>query len=362
MKNLLQISFVILFVLLCNNILFSQTTEEKPVNVPITEEKKAFPLDVTGSMDVYYQYGFQRAIAPTAFTTRQNSFALGMFNLAFSKTVGKVGVVADLGFGPRMDDFNYNYKGTTISTIKQLYVTYAPTDKLTVTFGSFATHIGYELTEPQKNMNYSMSYMFSYGPYFHTGIKANYAFTKEFSGMIGLFNDTDRKFDVATKGKHVGAQLAYVKDKISVYLNYNGGKADTITDSQFDVVANYNATDKITIGANLTSKTYAIGNSKNTTEKAANFQGAAVYAKFGVADNTSLAIRGEVFQDPKGYLLNINDHTITALTLTGNIKIDNLLIQPELRIDTSSKSGFKDGDGKAIASLPTVLLAATYSF
>jgi Putative beta-barrel porin-2, OmpL-like. bbp2 len=361
MKTLLQIFVVTLLVFLCHNIAVSQTTEEKVVVEQNTEEKKSFPLDVTGSVDTYYQYGFQGVTAPTAFATRNNVFALGMFNLTCTKTVGKVGVTADLGFGPRMDDFNYNYKGTTISTIKQLFVTYAPTDKLTLTFGSFATHIGYELTEPQKNMNYSMAYMFSYGPYFHTGIKANYAFTKELSGMIGLFNDTDRKFD-AGKGKHVGAQLAYVKDKISVYLNYNGGKADTITDHQADLVANYNATDKITIGTNITTKTYAIGNSKNTTEKAANFQGAAVYAKFGVADNTSLAIRGEIFQDPKGYLLGINDQTITALTLTGNIKIDNLLIQPELRIDTSSKSGFKDGDGKATASLPTVLLAATYSF
>jgi Putative beta-barrel porin-2, OmpL-like. bbp2 len=358
MKAVLQLLYAIAFISVFSTTIVAQDTEATPTAAP-AEEKKSFPLDVSGSMDTYYQYGFQGAVAPTAFTTRNNSFALGMFNLMFSKTIGKVGVTADCGFGPRMDDFNYNYKGTTLSILKQLFVTYAPNDKLTVTFGNFSTHIGYELTEPQKNMNYSMSYMYSYGPYFHTGIKANYAFTKEFSGMVGVFNDTDRKFD-AFASKHIGGQLAYVKDKVSIYLNYNGGKADTIIDHQADLVVNYTVTDNLMLGANLTNKTYKITEGKS--DRTVNFSAAALYAKVGVAPNASLAFRGEIFQDAKGHILGITDQTITALTLTGNIKLDNLLIQPELRVDTSSKPFFKDGDGKATQSLPTVLVAATYSF
>jgi hypothetical protein len=46
--------------------------------------------------------------------------------------------------------------------IKQLFVDYAATDNLTVTAGSWTTHVGYELLDAPENDIYSMSYAFSY--------------------------------------------------------------------------------------------------------------------------------------------------------------------------------------------------------
>jgi hypothetical protein len=47
-----------------------------------------------------------------------------------------------------------------------LFIDYAATDKLTLTAGSWGTHIGYELLDAPENDIYSMSYAFSYGPFY----------------------------------------------------------------------------------------------------------------------------------------------------------------------------------------------------
>ena len=81
-------------------------------------------------------------------------------------------MVADLGFGKRAEEFSYNDEATRFA-IKQLYLTYAPWENVKFTAGSWATHVGYELVDAHLNRNYSMSYMFSNGPFFHTGVKTD---------------------------------------------------------------------------------------------------------------------------------------------------------------------------------------------
>ena len=57
---------------------------------------------------------------------------------------------------PRAKEFAYTDEGIT-QAIKQLYVSYSPAEWLKFTAGSWATHVGYELVDPQLNRNYSMS-------------------------------------------------------------------------------------------------------------------------------------------------------------------------------------------------------------
>jgi hypothetical protein len=152
--------------------------------------EEANPLNITGFVDAYYKYDFGKDASNnrTSFTPAYNNFALGMASVKFDKTLGKVGFVADLGFGPRAKEFSYNDDGVT-AAIKQLYVSYAPSEKFKFTLGSWATHVGYELVDAPGNRNYSMSYMFSYGPFFHTGLKAEYFFGTS-SIMLGIANPT----------------------------------------------------------------------------------------------------------------------------------------------------------------------------
>ena len=136
----------------------------------------------SGSIDGYYRYNFAGKVNNyTSFTNSQNSFELGMASLRADATAlsGKAGATVDLGFGRRAEEFSYNDGATTagkngfltLAAVKQAFVTYAPSTKVKFTMGKFATHVGYELVDAYLNRNYSMSYMFTNGPFSHTGLK-----------------------------------------------------------------------------------------------------------------------------------------------------------------------------------------------
>lgn len=332
--------------------------------VTTAEEESKLPFDISGFVDVYYQYSFIESPVPTSFTEAYNAFALGMANLAFSKEMDKVGFMIDLGVGPRAEVAN-GFAGTTLSAIKQLYVTYAPTDWLKLTAGNFSTHVGYELIDAPLNVNYSMSYMFSYGPFYHTGVKANFTFSESFGGMLGIFNDTDSKLDF-TEGKHIGAQLSFTKGDFSGYLNYLGGKnveADSIfpsiTGHQVDLTAAYQLTEKFGLGLNATVRSNAPSEGDGTS-----WFGAALYAKYAFSDAFTFGFRGEYLGDDDGLILGTTDNSVLALTFSGNLKAGPLTFIPEFRIDLADQEVFTDvsNGGKFTKTAPTLLLAAVYSF
>src|SRR5258706_13919080 len=101
-----------------------------------------------------------------------------------------------------------------------------------------------------------MSYMFSYGPFSHTGLKMDVALSSTAGFMIGVANPTDyisapfeKKFFLAQF--HAGT----ANGKFTAYLNYVGGKdTSKTTQNQLDLVILSKITDKFGIGANGTVK------------------------------------------------------------------------------------------------------------
>ncbi|MCB9035746.1 MAG: porin [Lewinellaceae bacterium] len=334
----------------------------------VPEGESKLPFEVSGFVDVYYAYSFSDKFPsvttrplPTSFTETTNSFSLGMANLVFSKE-GKVGFVADLAVGPRAEVAN-GFSGTTLAAIKQMYVTYSPADWLTFTFGNFGTHVGYEVIDAPANINYSTSYMFSNGPFYHTGLKADVALSENFGAMVGLFDDTDSKFDF-TPGKHFGAQLSYSDDLVGIYLNYIGGKdvegdslSSDVSGHQVDLTATFQLTDELGLGVNATSKTNAVAEGDNTS-----WFGAALYANYAFSELFTLGLRGEYIGDPDGEILGAINGNVLSLTASGNFHIGALTIIPEFRVDHSPNEVFPGDDGKLTQSLPVVLVAAVYSF
>ena len=211
------------------------TAQIASVNSPVADTvssaapevpKKEPALSISGSVDAYYKYDFANTNANgfTSFTQTHNSFSLGMASVKFEHKGNKIGAVADFGFGQRASDFSYNDNGIT-QAIKQLYVSYSPAEWVKFTLGTWATHVGYELLDPQLNRNYSMSYMFTNGPFSHTGLKAE--ITKGKHGfMVGVANPTD--YRVLPTGqinkKFVIAQYSLAaSDKVNIFVNYVGG-------------------------------------------------------------------------------------------------------------------------------------------
>ncbi len=335
---------------LFTNTIFAQDAA-KPAEAP--------PLSIMGHVDAYYRYSTNGVAGKTSYSDAGKGFGFGMANLQLSKDAGKVSFMADVMFGPRAEGTNYYYVGdnsSSLTFIKQLYVAYKPTDKLKFTLGNFMTFVGYELAEASNNLNYSMSYNYTNGPFYHTGLKLDYQFTDKFGGMIGVFNRTDTKLDNGSK--FVGGQLSYVDGPFKIYFNGLSGKEiDSSAVTTLDITTSYQATPKLGLGFNLINK--------STTPEggsAKSWLGTALYVNYAVSDKFLLAARGEYLADSKGALFGINDNAVTAFTISGNFKIDALTIIPEIRFDSASKDIFATDAGKSKGSETSLILAAVYKF
>lgn len=322
---------------------------------------------LTGSVDAYYRYNFHNAKDSgytnnyTSFTNSQNSFELGMASIKVDHSIGKVGASIDLGFGKRAEEFSYNDQDV-LAAIKQAYVTYAPSDKVKFTMGKWATHVGYELVDAYLNRNYSMAYMFSYGPFFHTGLKADFTFGKV-GFMAGITNTPDMLTASFTDKFFIGqVSAASNSGKVKGYLNYVGGKYPSdITTNQFDLVITGTVSDQFSVGYNGT-----VQMAKPEGGESDSWWGSALYLNYDPASTFGLTLRGEYFDDKSGVsgltAASGIATSVFAATLSGNIRIDNFTIIPEFRLDNAKDAIFFKNSGEAIKSTGSFILGATYHF
>jgi hypothetical protein len=337
---------------------------------------------ISGSADIYYRYGFNNyKESPynsyTSFTTSHNSFELGMASVKIEHSIGKVGMVADFGFGRRAEDFSYTDGDPdagkngffSLAAIKQLYLTYAPSDKVKFTFGSWGTHIGYELVDAYLNRNYSMSYLFSWGPFFHTGIKADFTLGAQSGLMLGITNPTDLKTASGLPKMFIGQfSTGTADDKLNLYLNFQGGKyLETERLYQGDITASYAVNSKWGLGFNASYQTRSAKDGEDWGDGVA-WYGAALYVNADPTDWLGITLRGEYFNNDDG-VLNFNSGilggTATSLivpTLSFNFKVNNLTIIPEFRFDNANDEIFLKEDGSGTKSSGAFILAAHYRF
>jgi hypothetical protein len=333
-------------------------------------------LTVTGSLDAYYRFNFQNAKDSgytnnyTSFTNSHNSFELGMASMKAEYTIGKVDGVVDLGFGRRAEEFSYpdgdldqGKNGfLSLAAVKQAYLSYAPSSHVKFTMGKWGTHVGYELLDAYLNRNYSMDYMFSYGPFSHTGIKADFTFGN-CGLMVGITNPPDNATASFAKKYFIGQFSAATSGgKLKGYLNYVGGKDLSETSyNQFDLVVTGTVTDKFNIGYNGTVQTV-----KAKAGDSDSWWGSALYLNFDPCTAFGLTLRGEYFDDKKAVSAGGFGTSIFDVTLSGNIRIDNLTIIPEFRLDSAKDPIFFDKTDRPFLptakSAGTFILGATYHF
>lgn len=303
---------------------------------------------LSGSIDTYFRTNLNSTntpdsgfVAPGTSFANLPGFSLGMFNLVANYEGKKTGFTADLVFGPRGADAVFLSEGSA-NIVNQLFAYWQVNKKVKLTLGNFNTFLGYEVISPTANFNYSTTYMFSNGPFSHTGLKADIDFGKGFTGVVGVFNPTDLT-DFNLTGDYVGGlQLGYSVDKGSSYLNV------LVSDDfyQIDLTTGYQVTDQVYLGLNA------------TTAKDA-FNGAALYAQYATSDDFAIGVRGEYFK------FEGSDTDIFDLTLSANYKIGNLTLIPEIRLDAFSEDVVIPDYSKPMenqSSLASFVLAAVYGF
>lgn len=327
---------------------FAQEGETKP------------KFEFSGTVDAYYRSNLtapngEDAIAPGSSFANLDGFALGMANVIAAYEGEKVGFVADLVFGPRGTDaiFASPMYSATGDIVNQLYVYWNVSDAVTLTFGNFNTFLGYEVISPAANFNYSTSYLFSYGPFSHTGLKADFDLGDDWSAMVAVMNPTDLTELNGTGDYAVGAQLGYSGQFLN-FLYSQGG-------FEVDYTGGFDVTEDFFLGINAAHF--------SQEDDGGSFTGAALYPQYATSDNFTIGLRGEYFMtsdffgDAAGIGSDADgDGSVLALTLTGSATIGDLILKPEIRLDSSAEDAFIDTDSDPTGSLASVLFAAIYSF
>jgi hypothetical protein len=392
-------SIFLLLALLVSTAAFSQDATN-------AEEKTEPTFTISGSIDTYAHttLGLRNAAyneyGPTTSFANLRGFSLGMANIIASYAGEKVGFTADLVFGPRGRAAVFYGSPETGSVtdqriINQMFAYYKLSDAVTLNLGQFNTFVGYEVISPAINPNYSTSYLFSNGPFNHTGLRADFAFGEGMVAKLAIMNPTDMLEWNPVNTYTIGAQIGKTGDAGGIWLNllygdqdgkFKEDQIDTNADDdgfsagslfQVDVTGGWTLSDAVYLGVNASYQTIGEGEvieTDGSIEKAGNdassFMGVALYPKFTLSDAFAVAVRAEYFSIKEGHPLaspiptdDEGAGSIMALTVSGNWKIDGLTIIPELRFDKPSEEGlFYDAEGEEKDSMISLTLAAVYKF
>ena len=338
-------------------------------NLLHAQDDEGTPLTISGSVDTYFRTNINGVNtldvdvdgdgtidetliqSPASSFANQPGFALGMANLVIGMDGEKSGFVADLVFGPRGTDAVFASTTASSSIVNQLYAYLNVSDNVTLTVGNFNTFLGYEVISPTGNFNYSTSYMFSYGPFSHSGLKADITLGDDASLMLGVLNPTDFT-DFNPDGTYYGGVQLGISGQ---YLNVLFGGED-VEYFQVDYTGGFDASEDTYIGINATYNQDL-------------FNGAALYLQQSFSDDFSLGLRGEYFGDEGVGIIGTGE-SIIDLTLSANITAGDLTIIPEVRLDSYSVDDvvITDWDplnptaASTANSLSSFVLAAVYAF
>jgi hypothetical protein len=365
-------------------------------SVSAQDSTKTFSL--SGSVDTYLHTTFNNrnayyddAYAPSTSFADLKGFSLGMVNLIASYSGEKSGFVADVVFGPRGRAAVFG-TASGQAIVNQLYAYYKVSDAVTLNMGQFNTFVGYEVISPAVNFHYSTSYLFSWGPFNHTGLRADFAFGGGWVGKLAIMNPTDIVEFNPVNTYTLGLQIGKTTDAGGVWLNAIYGdqdgklKKEDFTGTfgnesysagslaQIDLTLGYNLSETFYLGFNTSYQGVAVGEVYNdgggiddVDGDGSSFVGAAIYPKLTLSESAAIGLRAEYFKI-SNYHLGIfgldgnGDGSVMEFTLSGNLKAGGLTIIPEIRTDMTSEDSFYDKDGESKDMLLSLNLAAVYKF
>lgn len=358
------------------------------------QEEEEPKLTFSGSIDTYFRTSFNTtndyyggAYAPSTSFADLKGFALGMVNLITSYSGQKAGFTADIVLGPRGQAAVFG-TASGQAIINQAFAFYKFSDKVTLNVGQFNTFLGYEVISPAVNFHYSTSYLFSWGPFNHTGARVDFALDNGIVAKLAVMNPTDIVEFNPVNTYTLGAQIGKTSDAGGIWLNFLYGDQDGTLDKdvaviddtsagklfQADVTLGYNLSSKFYLGFNASMQSVATGelvdgngNIVDAGGESSSFMGFAVYPKITLTENFAIGARAEYFAIKNNHLNIIGlseesgDGNVMEFTVSGNYKAGGLTFIPEVRIDKTSENSFtKESKSKDV--MPSFTLAAVYKF
>lgn len=235
--------------------------------------------------------------------------------------------------------------------VTQAFLQYA-TGPVTIIAGKYVTLAGAEVINSSANSNYSRSILFGYAiPFSHTGVRVSYAATDTLTVIGGVNQGWDALKDTnSSMTLELGLLYSPMKQFTLGAQGYSGkervgGLVDTGpqgTRNLIDLVATFNATDKLTFILNYdyaTQENAALGGGK------AKWNGLAGYINYQISDQWRVSLRGEYFDDQDGYRTGVVQKWKEATLSLGYSPIKNLELRAEVRGDRSNVPAFVDSSG-----------------
>jgi hypothetical protein len=338
-------------------------------------------VELSGIVDGYYSYNNNKVDMFTqgrAFDVRHNAFSLQLAKMTLERKNSKdnpLGFRVDLGVGETVDrviSISDSSRNDATKHVLQAYASYvAPLGSgLAIEFGKFYTPVGAEVIETKDNFNYSRGWLFTYGPYYHAGLRAKYAFNDKVALTGFLVNGWDNLFENNVKtGKTGGFQLALTPTKrfalTQTYLAGPEAPLANVPDISArdnwrhvaDTVATIFVNDKFTLLGN-----FVYGSDGDNTGNRGKWTGFAGYFKYAFNKNLAFSPRFEVLNDKDGLRTGVAQ-TVKDITLTQEVKLlDNFVTRFEFRRDFSNQRFFTNDDGKALKNQNTFIIGLSYFF
>ena len=339
----------------------------------------------SGYLEPSYNYNFNNPATQTnrdrSFDTQANSFLLNAFQLQATGKVGdSSGYTAKALFGNDATVINgASGNGTANVAIEEAYAWYkAPLGSgLTITAGRFVTLEGIEVIEGYQNYTVTRGCLFGMAePFTHTGVKANYAFTKQLDLTVGAVNGWDLTVDNNSAKTFIGRLGINLGDPFSggISWTYGDEKATGPADINHDQRTSLDATfstvfnKKLTVAyqanygeeANANAFPEGVNGVGNTYDT---WYGFGIQPKVSITDKFWIGGRYEYFEDKDGGRLIANGFTYPGIKAAPasmqNITIapaynltSALTFQTEFRYDWSNQSIYdqRDSGGALVPS------------
>jgi hypothetical protein len=334
---------------------------QEPAPSPAPEAPR---IDVSGFVDVYYGYNFNKTDpALRSFDVQHNAFSLSLAEVAFAKGVSadsRIGFRADFDFGKTADlvaAYEPEENGQEIyKHIQQAYVSALAGSKLQIDVGKFVTPHGAEVIESQDNWNHGRSTLFGYAiPFYHLGVRATLPVNDKVTLNGYLVNGWNNSSEInGNKTWALGAALK-ASSKVTWVGTFMAGKETADSNETrvlFDTTLTLALTPRFSVMAN-----YDYGKEGETS-----WSGIAAYAKLQAQPNWALCARFEYLDDEDGGFMLIGQKAQTLTLTSDHVVAGGLKLRLEYRGDFTDSAFFTDEDGGLKDSQHALIVGLVYAF
>ncbi len=273
-------------------------------------------FSITTYIDAYYAY-YTDSVGPGNFqkfptiSPRSNSPSLNTAQVAFQYNADKVRAMAALHFG---DIASSSWAPAPYGNLMEAHVGFKVYSKLWIDAGFFRTHFGTEFLLPSENLTSSVAVGTYYEPFYESGVRLNFDPTKKLEINLFLLNGYNVFVDNNNK-KSFGMGVTYALNDNGGfgYTNYIGDDSrpgDSVSHLRIaqNVFFNYQYKKiKLQVGADYCLQQHS---DIATGTKTVGMYSALATVKYQWTGKFAVYARGEIFQDPDGYMSAIiTDYT-----------------------------------------------------